>query len=88
MKYGKTDANQAEIVKALEQVGCSVFVSSDTGRGFPDLVCGFRGRAFLLEVKTDSGDLNERQRKFHASWNGHIAVVRNVDEALRAIGAI
>jgi Holliday junction resolvase len=49
-KYAKTvDANQQEIVDALRQIGCEVVVI-----GTPvDILCGFRKRNFLIEVKRD-----------------------------------
>lgn len=88
MKHGKVDANQAEIKEALEKVGADVFITSDVAQGYPDLTVGFRGHTFLIEVKTTAGKLTEPQQHFHATWRGHVAIVRNVDEALRVIGAI
>lgn len=88
MKHGKTDANQRLIVDGLRRAGASVYITSDVGRDFVDLVAGFRGRNYLIEVKTETGKLTPGQRLFHDTWNGHIAIVRNLDEALRIIGAI
>jgi hypothetical protein len=34
----RTDRNQAEIVKALRQVGASVGHTHEVGKGFPDIV--------------------------------------------------
>ena len=62
----KKDANQNEIVDALEKVGCSVTDMSAVGDGFTDL---FVTRAFvhyLIEVKTDAGVLTDPQIRFHA----------------------
>ena len=87
-RAAKTDANQREIIAALEAVGASVFPSFRLGGGFPDLVVGFRGVTYLLEVKTPTGRLTPAEARFFAQWRGHAAVVRSVDEALRAIGAV
>lgn len=89
MRAAKVDKNQREIVMALRQVpGCSVAVTSSAHDGFPDLVVGFRGTNSMLEVKDRNGKLTPAQEKFHASWRGQIEVIRSVEEALRAIGAI
>ena len=91
--YRKADANQAAIVAALRQVGASVVDTSAVGiAGFPDLVVGFRRSTFLLEVKNPTtrygrAGLNANQRAALAVWNGAPPiVVRDMDEALRAIG--
>ncbi len=79
----KVDMNQAEIVEALRKAGCSVFVASTVGRGFPDLVIGKGGRTLLVEVKYNKKPLNEDQIKFHTEWKGSaIVIVRTVEEAL------
>jgi len=82
----KTDANQAEIVQALRDVGASVLVLSRVGQGVADLAVGIRGETFFLEVKTDKGKLTPREQEFMDGWRGHYAIVRTPEEALRAIG--
>jgi hypothetical protein len=78
------DANQDEIVRALRRVGATVEVIEQP----LDLLVGFRGFNYLLEVKTRTGTLNMGQIDFTANWRGHWDVVRSVDEALQAIGAV
>jgi len=87
------DANQSEIVAALRAVGGSVVDLSSVGAGCPDVLCGYRGVNYAVEIK--DGDKFKSQRKltpaqslFHACWRGQICVVETVDEALRAIGAV
>ena len=88
----ETDANQAEIIAALRQVGASVYhVYQASVAGVPDLVVSRIGadgvaRNYLLEVKTARGRLKRTQVEFHKAWPGPIAIVRTVGEALRAIG--
>jgi hypothetical protein len=77
------DANHRDIVAALKQAGASV-----DHRGPGDALVGFRGRTFILEIKTRLGRLRPSQESFQLTWRGHYAVVRTLDEALRAIGAI
>jgi len=87
------DANQSEIVAALRRVGASVVDLSSVGAGCPDVLCGYRGVNYAVEIK--DGDKFKSQRKltpaqvqFHAAWRGQVCVVETVDEALRAIGAV
>lgn len=97
MKYAhKVDQNQREIVEALRSVGCSVYITSAVGRDFPDLVVGTpftppdwvtrRGNTVLIEIKTETGEVSDGQRKFITEFNGACAVVRTVEEALLVIG--
>lgn len=91
----RKDKNQAEIVKVLEKVGASVIDTSIIGiAGFPDLVVGFRGVNYLLEVKNLENSygrkgFNANQIAWKDKWNGvSPVIVTNPDEALKAIGAI
>ena len=89
----KRDANEAEIVAALEAAGCSVLrvdpVDLIVGRRYKDFTGGFgfwRDTNFLLEVKLPGAKLNKRQKALHESWRGQIAVVETVEQALVAVG--
>jgi hypothetical protein len=87
----KTDANQSSIVSALRQVGASVVDLSAVGRGVPDLLVGFRGRTYLLEVKNKLGRnrLTADQDVFLAWWHGvPPIIVYNESDALTAIDAV
>ena len=54
-RAAKVDANQPATVKALRDAGMTVAVTSSLGKGFPDLVVGFRG--------ADVPDRIERRRE-------------------------
>lgn len=84
----RVDDNQGAIVAALRRCGADVRDLSRVGDGLPDLLVGWRGQNFLLEIKTPRGELNTRQRNFQAGWRGQTATVRTISEALAAIGAI
>ena len=89
----KSDGPTKAIVAALKEVGASVeYIRSRAGRGksgLPDLLVGFLGRNFLLEVKAEKGDLSPEQILFHEKWRGmKVSVVRNELEALIAIGLV
>lgn len=94
-KHGKIDSNQKAIVEALRKAGCSVQSLASIGNGCPDLLVGRNGRNYLLEVKDGAKSPSQRQltadeEDWLARWRGtaHTHVVLNIDEALRAVGAI
>lgn len=82
----RIDANQGEIVAALEACGCTVRSLAALGDGVPDLLVGLRWRNVLLEVKGPKGKLTPDQRRFLAAWRGEWYIVSTVDEALKAMG--
>ncbi len=87
----KVDANHHEIVQALRKVGADIIDLSALGQGCPDLCVSFRDVIYLIEIKNPKarGKLNKRQEEWHLAWQGRKPdVVNDVDEALRAIGAI
>lgn len=55
----------------------------------PDLLVGRAGQIFLLEVKSDIGQLSKLQRTWHQSWKGGaVGLVRSSDEALAFVGLL
>ena len=78
----RRDHNEREIIEALESVGCSVQKLRDG----PDLLVGRMNTNYLLEVKNGNRGLNAKQAEWHAAWRGQKAVVRNIKEALAAVG--
>ena len=85
----KVDNNQQEIVNALRQAGASVIHLHAVGHGCPDLLVGYRGINYLIEIKTRRGRLTADQTALYSTWQGlPVAVPHTVDEALQAIGAI
>lgn len=89
----RRDINQTPIEQALKQVGATLADLSQVGAGVTDLLVGYRGVNFLLEIKNPNQSpshrkLTEKQQEFHAFWRGQKTVVETVDDALKAIGAI
>jgi hypothetical protein len=87
-RAARVDANHGVIVAALRQVGASVQDLAAVGKGCPDLLVGYRGHNFVLEVKAPKGTSTPAQVAWHADWRGDVRIVRDVDEALHVIGAI
>jgi hypothetical protein len=85
VRAANTDTTQKPIVKALRDIGASVQVTSTVGKGFPDLVIGWRGITMLAECKTGADKLNAMQMEWHSTWAGHVAVVRTPEEAVNAV---
>jgi len=84
----KPDANQAQLTEELRKLpGVSAIVlNADI-----DLIVGYQGRNFLLEVKNPELKWNanrrtERQKQLRATWTGQYAVVKSLDEVLAVIG--
>ena len=82
------DANEPDIVAALRGVGASVIQLDQP----VDLLVGYRGKNYLLEVKLplgpkggDRSTLTDAQFGFLKTWRGHVKIVRTPEDALRAI---
>jgi hypothetical protein len=83
------DGNEKPIVDALRQIGASVYVIDKPC----DLLVGYRGRNFLLEVKLPLGprggsshsNLNDAQEDFEEAWHGQFDVVRSAVEAIEIV---
>ena len=83
MRAHRVDKNQKEIVLALRKAGRSVFDTSIVGFGFPDLVVGYDGKTFLLEIKEGTNPLTGQQVQLLSEWRGaKILVVRSAEEAI------
>ena len=87
MRYAKrVDANQDQIVSALRAAGAYVWII-----GLPvDLLVGFRGHTFLVEVKDGPKKrLTPLQAEFFESWAGGTLVrIDGPEAALRMIGVV
>ena len=89
-RAARTDANQTEVTKALRKMGCSVQLLHSVGRGCPDMLVGYKGNNYLLEIK--DGDKPESARKltaeqtiWHYDWRGQVTVVNSAQEAIDTI---
>ena len=93
MRAARSDDNQPAVVSALRGVGATVEHLHRVGGGCPDLLVGYRGVNYLLEVK-DGGKppsaqkLTPFQELWHQDWRGHVVIVNSPAAALAAIGAI
>ena len=87
----KVDKNQAEVVAALRKVGASVQSLASIGKGCPDLLVGYHGILYLMEIKDGTNIpskqlLTDDQKKWHEAWTGSpVYVVRSIDQALKIL---
>lgn len=76
-RAARRDANEPEIVRALQAVGCDVWRVS--GPGLPDLLVRRAGRLYAFEVKTGRGRRTAAQEQ--SDW----PILRSVNDALYAV---
>ena len=92
-RAARVDTNQSSIVDGLRAFGASVFIASALHGGMGDLIVGYRGRNYLLEVKDPSKPKADRaqtpdQVKFQAGWLGQYAVVETLEQAIAIISEV
>ena len=77
----KTDANHAEICKALRQIGVSVeYIKLPL-----DILICFRGHTALAELKIEGESLNKNQVEFISRWPGKVFLFRDPQEAVNEV---
>ena len=91
-RAAKVDANQPEIVEAFRKLGASVQPLHSVGKGCPDLMVGYRGRCYAVEVKDGSKPPSARkltpdQVAWHEAWRGHVCIVESVDDVAEFLAA-
>jgi hypothetical protein len=72
----------------LKKAGATVQSIASVGKGCPDILVGFRGWNYVMEIKTKDGKLTPMELTWHRAWAGRIYIVRDVETALIVIGAI
>ena len=90
MKYARVDANHHVIVDALRKYGASVQSLAAVGNGVPDLIVGWQGENFLMEIKDGDKSPSERkltkdQVKWHGAWRGQVYIVTSSEEAIKTL---
>ena len=87
----RVDRNQKVIVQEFRSVGASVTPTHAQGKGFPDLVVGFEGVNYMVEIKDpeqppSKQKLTPDQVKYHATWGGQICVVKTFEDVWALLG--
>jgi len=89
----RVDDNQTDIVKTFRSIGFSVLILSDVGKGCPDILVGFRGVNYLVEIKDGAKSpskqrLTSHEDEFHQSWRGQVIIIRSINEVLKFVSTI
>ena len=82
---GRVDSTHSDIVAALRKAGMSAYSIAQVGGGVPDVLVGWRGCTFLLEVKGERPKLTQDEQQFHDTWAGQVAIVRTPEDAVIAV---
>jgi hypothetical protein len=81
----RCDSNQLLIVAALRAAGASVAILAGVGGGVPDLLIGWQGKNYLLEVKNLEGRgdrFTPAELEFMEAWRGQMAIAHNPEQAM------
>ena len=86
-RYTPPDANQNEIVAELLKIpALSVIDLREVGNDCPDILIGYHGDNFLIEIKTAKGKVKPGQQRHYDEWPGQTAIARSLDDVLMIIG--
>ena len=58
------------------------------GEGEPDLLVGYKGRLYLIEMKQEGGRLSPLQKAIHAEWRRagiEVHVARSLEEVVEIL---
>ena len=84
MSPKRVDSNQSEIVAGLREFGASVWDLHTVGHG-PDLLVGYGGKSFPMEVKTLHGQLTADEKAWLDNWHGNYYIVHDIEEAIQIL---
>jgi len=87
------DANQREIVQAFRGLGATVQHLHNVGMGCPDILVGFSGVNYMVEIKDGSKPpsaqrLTPPERYWHDGWKGQVVIINSVDAAMNMLGHV
>jgi len=81
----RVDANQAQIVQQLRDFGATVLDLHAVGKGCVDILCGYKGKSYPMEIKTLHGKLTDPEKKFYDEWRGNYYIVHDIVEAIQIL---
>lgn len=84
----KVDANHASIIEIARGIGATCIDTSRLGRGVPDAVVIWRGRAYLCEFKVKGGTMTPAEKRFALFCREPVHRIETADQLLGLIGAI
>jgi hypothetical protein len=90
----RTDANHKQILSECRQiVGLTVFSTHEVGKGFPDIVVGYKGKNYLFEIKDGTKPPSARKLTlpeiaFHMDWKGQVNTVHSIEDILSVLNGM
>jgi len=91
-RASKADANQEDIVKGLRATGCFVQSIHRLGQGVSDLLVGYRGKWFVMELKDGAKAVNKQKlTEDEIRWimeirnRAPVYVVTSLERAIRIV---
>ena len=92
-RAAKADANQPDIVQTFRDLGATVQHLHTVGMGCPDIIVGFRGVNYLVEIKDGSKPpsgqkLTPPEQYFFDHWNGQVCIVNSPDAAANLLNHV
>ena len=94
MRIKKTDSNHKELMDMIRKIpNTSVFSTHTLGKGFPDIVIGYKGMNYLVEIKDgnkpkSAQKLTVDEIKFHEHWKGQIITCNNFDCIIQMLNGL
>ena len=86
-RYTAPDSNQNDIIHALNQIpALDVIDLREVGDDCPDVLIGYAGVNYLVEIKTPTGRMKPGQIRHFEEWPGQTAIARSLDDVLKIIG--
>ena len=89
-RAARTDSNHREIIDGLRKEGFTVLDLSRVGQGCPDILVGYAGHNWLMEIKDGGKPPSARrlpgpEQAFYDLWKGNVNVVCDLDQAVEII---
>lgn len=86
-RAARIDANQPAVVEALRSIGAEVTHIHPLGGGVSDLLCSFRQKWFVLEVKDgekppSARKLTDDEKTWIGRQNAPVFIVNSPEEAI------
>lgn len=91
MRIRKVDSNQKRVMQLCRQIpGVSVVTIHTLGKGVPDLILGYKGKNYLIELKDGAKSESRKQltndeKEFHDKWQGQICIAEGIEDILKLI---
>lgn len=81
----RVDSNQKKIVSELRKLGCSILHTHQLGKGAPDIIVGYNGKNYLIEIKDGSKSLSQQkltkdELQFKSDWKGSYYVCNSTEQ--------